>query len=698
MSWFKKQTQQDLNVYQLLFEEYPQPIILVNVDGLVEATNTLARSLFHTNINQGVNHHALEFIEQQEHDGFQSFIKAVQVQGQAVFHGSIQTMKAETFAATIVGKWMIDGTISLTFQLTQRTDIESLLYVDLLTQLPNRYFVEEQLKGVSSEKRALLILSIESFRFMNETMEYDIHQDLIKHIAIKLQSAIGEKALVARMNDDDFAILLPYYDRIEEVYEVAESLLLLLQEPIYIHTYAYYMPTCIGISLSSEQTNQVLLIEQARFALHMAQKKGRNHYEVYNQSVSASSYRSFLLRMDLQRALQQREFCLAYQPIVAAESEAIVGAEVLLRWNHPDLGIVSPAEFIHLLEEEGLIQEVTYWTLEQVCQQLKTWESQAMTDLRVSINFSPEQFTDPHLLDRVHNIITRYEVNPSQIQIEIVESSFIENESAICHYINELSRLGFLIAIDDFGIGYSALSYLKRFTVNTIKVDKIFVREAIHNKVDFEIIKGLIQIARNLNIQVVAEGVETYEQLLVLQSLQCHFLQGFYFSKPLYVDEFERYMEKNIHHSGEYNQREFHRVLFPSPIEAFVTIQEYKKKRVSTGKSPILLENISGGGIGFLSTIKFPVQTDMILAVTMTLLGESFTLLGTIVWEKEVTRGINQYGVRFISNQYGSPAVLGFIHRLEVQLKKESASSQLFYIYDEPKDYFEKAISKAVSH
>ncbi|MBM7704755.1 EAL domain-containing protein [Metabacillus iocasae] len=690
ISWFQKNSQQDASVYQILFEEYPQPTMFITNSGQVMKANMLARSLFHIKSDQDSDDQMTELIHNEEQEMFQSFLSKVNHYGQSVFDGTMQSKKAEMFTVTMVGKQLTDDTIALTVQLRQKNDLDALLYVDSLTQLPNRLFVEEKLKGVTTGNQALFLLNIEYFRFVNENMEYDVRELLLKNVAIRLQSYIGNEGLVACMNDDDFAILLPHYSNVEEVYELAERLLSLFHEPICIHTYEYYLPVYIGISLSSSTIHPTKLIEQARFALYMSKKKGQNHYEMYDKSFSQSSYRSLLLQMGLRKALEQNEFYIVYQPIVEAKTESTIGAEVLLRWNHPEVGIVSPAEFIHLLEEDGLIAEVTYWVLDRVCRQLKQWEEQGIEGLKMSINFAPQHFLETNMLERVSEIVTGHGVNPRQIQIEIVESSFLENESVICHYLNEFSKRGFFIAIDDFGVGYSSLSYLRRFTVHTIKIDKTFIRESLHNKVDFEIIKGLIQVARRLNIQVIAEGIETNEQRLILNSLDCHFLQGFYFSKPLHYEEFEDYMKNKAKKVQLPNKRKYHRLSFPAPVEAFVTIKEYNNQPVSVGQSLILLENISGGGLVFISTIQIPTQADFLLAFTINFLGEYMVLQGTIVWSREVGEGLNRYGVQFVAEEEGSSQVLSFINQLEIHVKKGAERTQLPYIYDSPSEYFKK--------
>jgi EAL domain-containing protein (putative c-di-GMP-specific phosphodiesterase class I) len=304
-----------------------------------------------------------------------------------------------------------------------------------------------------------------------------------------------------------------------------------------------FITPSIGVSLfPSHGKNAQTLLTNADAAMYSAKKQGRNNVQVFAADMNTSFPERLKLETDLRRALERREFELHYQPMIDIQLGRMVGMEALLRWRHPDRGLVSPAEFIPLAEETGLIIPIGRWVLEEACAQNKAWQNKGLGKLRVSVNISAVQFRQKDLLETIARALTQSGLAPEDLEVEITESTVMQNASEAIVTLERLSRTGVLISIDDFGTGYSSLSYLKSFPLNTLKIDRSFIRDISVDKDDAAIVRAIIGLAHNLRLKVVAEGVETEQQLEYLRSLESDEYQGYYCSRPLAVADFERYV------------------------------------------------------------------------------------------------------------------------------------------------------------
>ena len=473
--------------------------------------------------------------------------------------------RRETFWILLSVNTISDSTENcqnLIFQLQDITDrkrAEAQLvhdaFHDALTGLPNRVlFLDHLTQSVERAKRrkhvpfAVLFLDFDRFKLINDSMGHMVGDRLLIEIARRLQASVRPGDTVARLGGDEFTILLDDLNRPDEAEVAAKRLLRKLARPFTFLEHDVYITASIGIALSTgryEQPEEVL--RDADTAMYRAKARGKARYEIFEQTMHTAAVNQLRIETDLRQAVERKELSLDYQPIVCLESQRVMGFEALLRWQHPSRGAIPPQEFITVAEETGLIVPIGQWVLEQACKKISSWQDQYQSQphLYVSVNLSARQFLQPDLVDCVKQALTKANLNPACLKVEITESTVMENVDAAISMLRRLRDLGIESSIDDFGTGYSSLSYLHRFPIAMLKVDRSFVSSMSDNNENLEIVRTIIMLAKNLKIQVVAEGVETGEQLERLTALKCDYGQGYFFSKALHADGAERLLFTN---------------------------------------------------------------------------------------------------------------------------------------------------------
>jgi diguanylate cyclase (GGDEF)-like protein/PAS domain S-box-containing protein len=437
---------------------------------------------------------------------------------------------------------------------------EKLLHIafhDSLTGLPNRALFTDHLKlSVAASKRtpaslfAVLFLDLDRFKVINDSLGHPVGDELLVSIARRLEHGLRAGDTVARLGGDEFAILLNNLDHPEDALRVAERVQEQLAEPLQIGGYEVFTTASIGIALSTTgYTNEEDVLRDADTVMYRAKSQGAARYEVFDQVMHARVCALLKLENDLRRAIERKEFCLYYQPIVALAAGRISGFEALVRWRHPERGLVLPSEFIPLAEETGLIVPLGMWVLEAACRQMQEWHalSPLHRGLKVSVNLSGRQFAQADLLERITRVLSETRFDPRCLQLELTESVVMDNAKAIVALMGDLRALGLELAIDDFGTGYSSLSYLQRFPIHTLKIDRSFISpHGDEDRDNAEIVRTIILLARNMGKDVVAEGVETEEQLARLRALGCDYAQGYLFSRPQDAEATETLLREGL--------------------------------------------------------------------------------------------------------------------------------------------------------
>ena len=425
---------------------------------------------------------------------------------------------------------------------------EYLSHHDGLTQLPNRVLFHESLTQAVSHAQinhkslALLFLDIDNFNIINNTLGNDIGDQLFKAIAERLRRYTAPCDMVARIQGDEFAMIISDAKSLSNVKIEAQKILDLLSRPYNLYGHEVFITSSIGITIFPEDHQEVDgLIKNAELAMYYAKTHGRNSYKLYNPELNAQSAEYMALANSLHRAIDRQEIRVFYQPLVDLQSGKIIGAEALARWQHPDLGLIMPSKFIPVAEQTGLILRLSELILEAVCHQMRSWKELDINYGFIAVNLSPQHFRpDSNLIETLTKVLQENGIEPEHLELELTESIIMQNAEFTINVLSKLQTMGVKVAIDDFGTGYSSLSYLKHFPVNTLKIDRCFIQDVTSDRHDATISLAIIDLAHSLSLQVIAEGVETMEQVQFLKEHSCDQIQGYFFSPPLPNLEFEK--------------------------------------------------------------------------------------------------------------------------------------------------------------
>jgi len=431
---------------------------------------------------------------------------------------------------------------------------------DPLTGLPNRELfcsrLQQNMENAEESEKLLAVMVISLYRLqkINDTLGYRYGDGLLLETSQRLKQCIRRKDTVGRLSGDKFVAVLQDINMIDQVEEVAEHILEAVSEPYYIENNELFIFPSIGISMFpfANDDSADNLIRQANAAMYKAQGAGRNTFRFYNPIISKQATSRFTIETALRRALERNEFELHYQPIILLRSKEVYGMEALLRWRSPDFGMVSPLEFIPLLEETGMIKQVGQWVLEETCRQGVLLHSQGYRDLKMHVNVSAIQFLQKEIVRQVENAIESTGIQPHLLDLEITESLLINGVNQTIETLDTLNAMGVSLSIDDFGTGYSSLSYLKRLPIDTLKIDRYFVRDIAENSDDAAIVEAICALSRSLRFKVIVEGIETREQLDYVNSLAVSGVQGDLFSRPIPASEVEEALS-NLADGGKLN-------------------------------------------------------------------------------------------------------------------------------------------------
>jgi diguanylate cyclase (GGDEF)-like protein len=418
--------------------------------------------------------------------------------------------------------------------------ITHIAFHDDLTSLPNRLMFRQQLDRALSRHRragtqlAILFLDLNRFKLINDSLGREVGDVLLRHVADRLRTQSREGDTLARMSGDEFAMLIEDHESLLDISACTQRLVGQLSAPYMLGRRACNVTLSVGISVfPADGTASQALLKAADLAVHRAKATGRNNYVFYSPSMNVHTLEKLELESDLAHALERGEFLLHYQPKVDTLTGLITGTEALLRWKHPRRGLIPPMDFIPLAEETGLIVPIGEWVLATACARNKAWQDQGLPKLSIAVNLSVRQFEDPLLLPKLTQIIHASGLDPSSLELEITESIVMAQGNSAVEVLGKLKSIGVQIAIDDFGTGYSSLAYLKRFPIDTLKMDRSFIRDIPADSGDRNITRAIISMAHSLRLKVVAEGVETAEQLKFLRIQCCDAVQGYFLYRPL---------------------------------------------------------------------------------------------------------------------------------------------------------------------
>lgn len=422
-----------------------------------------------------------------------------------------------------------------------------LAYYDVLTELPNRISFEADVtrlindENINNKNFALIYMDIDNFKHINDTIGHTSGDVLLKNISNTLKCHVKASDLVARLSGDEFAIIFNDIKSKEDITDKLQILLNNLRKPWLLEKQEFFISFSIGIAVYPEDGIDLnTLLKNADIAMYQVKKKMKDNFSFYSLAMHENSVKYIRMVNELRRAIDKEEFKLYFQPIINLTNFKLEAVEALIRWMHPENGIVSPAEFIPLAEETGLIIDIGKWALRTSLAQKKNWEEKGFPHIKMSVNVSGKSITDNEFIDDIKELILKTELNCEEIQIEVTETAIMANINTSTKILNEIKDMGMKIALDDFGTGYSSLTYLKKLPIDTVKLDRDFIKNISDSGKDNVIVESVIKLTHDLNLDIIAEGIETEEQLSFLKLNKCDYGQGYFFSKPITKEEIEK--------------------------------------------------------------------------------------------------------------------------------------------------------------
>ncbi|WP_009632093.1 putative bifunctional diguanylate cyclase/phosphodiesterase [Synechocystis sp. PCC 7509] len=428
--------------------------------------------------------------------------------------------------------------------------IEHIASYDELTGLPNRVLFHDRLQQILVQNQnnqlfAVISLSLDKLKNINNTLGHEVGDLMLRSVAQKLTNCICDMDILARLDGSKFAIIQTNIDSVDEVVNLAEKIIYELAKPVLINNTEVFSSVSIGISnYPSDRTGIDNLLTNAVMAMDRAKQQGQNKYQFYCSELNKNLQERLFLEKELHNAIQNKEMFLQYQPQICLHSGKIIGVEALLRWISPIHGFVSPAKFIPIAEETGLIISIGEWVLRTACTQNRSWQLAGLPLIKMAVNISSRQFKEQNLVELTNQVLQETDLEANYLELEITESLIIENVQQAINTMNQLHDMGITLSLDDFGTGYSSLNYLKRLPIDILKIDQSFVRELVADSDDAAIVKAIISLAHNLKLSVIAEGVETQAQLEYLQKNGCDKIQGYYISRPVSAEALAKLLQQ----------------------------------------------------------------------------------------------------------------------------------------------------------
>ncbi len=555
-----KRNDEKLKMAEKVFENTIEGVVVTDADGLIQWVNPAFTKITGYSQSEATGQNPRILKSERHKDTFyRDMWNDLENKGQ--WQGEIWNRRknGETYPEWLTISAIKDETgktvqyVSIFNDITERIQREERIkyqaYHDALTGLPNRALFHDRLSMAlthahrNGEMVAVMMLDLDQFKRINDTLGHPVGDRLLQEVGKRLITYLREGDTVSRLGGDEFALILEDIQSIENVIKVAQKILRKMETPVHINAHDLHISTSIGISLYPSDGQDVdTLLKHGDTAMYQAKQEGRNRYRFYTPEMNDKALQRLAMENELRKALEREEFLVYYQPKLDLSSGKVIGAEALVRWQHPQLGFLSPVEFIPLAEETGLIKPIGDFVLRTACLQNKRWQDKGLNKIDISVNLSAVQFQQKNLLQKVANCLAETGLDPSYLELEITESSAIQNPQVTVKTLKGFKKLGIQLSIDDFGTGYSSLGLLNQLPLDKLKIDKSFIRDITSDKDNQAIVLAIIAMSSNLGLKLVAEGVETREQMLYLKDHQCDQIQGYLISPPIPPEDFERFL------------------------------------------------------------------------------------------------------------------------------------------------------------
>ena len=436
---------------------------------------------------------------------------------------------------------------------TAKDQLDHLAHHDVLTALPNRILLKDRLdQAIGLARRqgrqlAVMFMDLDRFKHINDSLGHAVGDQLLQSVALRMVSCVRHSDTISRQGGDEFVLLLPYIEHADDAALSAQKILAALVPPHHIDQHDLHISVSIGISIYPDDGQDAeTLIKGADAAMYHAKENGRNNYKFFEQSMNARAVQRQFIESGLRHALERQEFVLHYQPKIHLQSGTMVGVEALIRWQHPQRGLLPPAQFVPVAEDCGLILPIGRWVLREACRQARAWQDAGLPPITIAVNTSALEFQARDFLENIRATLEESRLQPRYLELELTESVLMRDAESTDSMLHALAEFGVKLTVDDFGTGYSSLSYLRQFPINTLKIDQSFVKQMTNNPDDAAIVTAVISMGKSLKQRVLAEGVETPEQYAFLRTQQCDEGQGNYFGRPVLAEEFAGLLENGI--------------------------------------------------------------------------------------------------------------------------------------------------------
>lgn len=554
------------NQYRAIFEEAPVGMFQLDIDGRpLRVNNAMARILGYASseefLAEAFQSKAVEFFDQRQ---WGSDVNCKDQAGVRCFDREMEDRDGNCrWIRLHIREIRENGEViryegageDITDRKRKEIETERLAYYDVLTGLPNQTLFQDRLgKSLAAAHRknnqtALILLELDRFKTLNDSLGDRVGDRLLQEISSRILEAAGEQSVVARIGGAEFAIILQDVQDLKSVTEIAERVLAKLGEEYSLFEHSLSVFCNLGISLFPKNGKDCeTIVKSADAAMSCSKESGPNTFCIFTDEMNDKIQESRRIEHGLRGALKRNELCLAYQPQVDVRTGRITGLEALLRWNHPQSGLILPGKFIDVAEGSGLIVPIGEWVLRTACAQARKWQDQGLPPVPIAVNVSAVQFRQQGFHELIRNVLEETGLNPKYLELELTESLLLSNADVMFSMLQELKDMGVMLAIDDFGTGYSSLGYLRQFKVNRLKIARSFIQDVSIDADDAAITTAIINMAKALNLSVLAEGVENEDQLSFLEKQECYTIQGFYFSRPVSVEQIDAQLRAGFSH------------------------------------------------------------------------------------------------------------------------------------------------------
>ena len=710
------------NKFQNIIKESKEGFEIVDMNGIIRYSSDSTQKITGYSPKEMINKTIYRLFTGKDLEIIKSMVEDISVSPNKSIESEVSILSkdgenifVEVYMTNQLYEPSIRGIVVNFRDITEKVKIQKQLIYDAnydkLTGLKNRNSFLETLKNLDKEaqgqknKYALMIIELDGLKHVNFSLGHNIGDQLIVQIVNRLRMIFKNDKYISRYSEDDFAIIAEGKSNKEEYESLAEEVINLFVEPFKIDTYEFIIRVNIGVCLFPKVVKDKLpLKNSAKVALIRSKKEGRNDYEFYSPELNIKYYKEFALRNDLFTAIEKEQLEVYYQPLVNINTNEIIAAEALIRWNHPQWGLVPPGEFISIAEETGLIIDVGKWVLKEVCKHYKGWMDKGLRDIKVGINFSGIQFFEKDFVKNIKDTIKQFRLEADFLIMEITESVLFRSKEKVISDINELHSLGIQIALDDFGTGFSSLSYLSKLRIDILKLDRSFIKDIPRDKIGSSITSATVNLAKELKIKFVAEGIENWDQLSYLKALNCTVGQGYIYSKAKPLEEFEMLLEKNkckpivanlSFTNSDKDRRKFFRVNFYNLLEGDLTILEIGGEKVDVGNTKVLIKNIGPGGLCFISNIRFPIEKTIILKFTTNLVEEKIVVYGNPVWSEEldvdkvdISDKMYEYGIEFRIDENDREDLVRILNEVQIKMRNNILFAEGSFISGPYNKYF----------